>query len=141
VLQTMGVARGSCRKASRARKYRATDGSIFVCVGGPGGTTTVDGKCWNGAPTTSRGAAVETLLPRRSEGIRAVLDLTTPAGKRSESGVGYPHELWRLRWLSRRALDWCETPVCARADQGLNGGASIRRELRETQNPLRREVL
>ena len=49
VLPTMGAGLALLPKGFKGEKYRATDGSIFVCVEG-GGTTTVDGKVLEWGP-------------------------------------------------------------------------------------------
>ena len=69
VLPTMGAWLAMLPKGFKGEPYRATDGTIFVCVEGSG-STTVDGEVWNGARTTSswcrRGSATRTTPPKRS---------------------------------------------------------------------------
>jgi gentisate 1,2-dioxygenase len=49
VLPTMGAGLALLPKGFKGEQYRATDGSIFVCVEGKG-TTTVDGKVLEWGP-------------------------------------------------------------------------------------------
>ena len=80
VLPTMGAWLAMLPKGFKGEPYRATDGTIFVCVEGKG-TTTVDGKVLEWGPNDvfvvpSVEAATSTM---RREGVGAVLDLR-PAG-------------------------------------------------------------
>ena len=56
-------------KGFKGEQYRATDGTIFVCVEGQG-TTTVGDTCSNGARTTCsscrRGSTTRTRRPKQS---------------------------------------------------------------------------
>ncbi len=81
VLPTMGAWLAMLPKGFKGEPYRATDGTIFVCVEGEG-TTTVDGKVLElGSERRLRGAAVEA-LPAQCAGWRgAVLDLRSPGAK------------------------------------------------------------
>ena len=120
VLPTMGAGLALLPKGFKGEQYRATDGSIFVCVEGKG-TTTVDGKVLEWGPERRvRGAAVEALLPQCRERIRAVLDLRPPfAGSARNLARGHPRALGVFVGCHTGRPVWCERRVCARRGPGV----------------------
>ena len=78
VLPTMGADLAMFPKGFKGEKYRATDGTIFVCAEGKGIDHGRRQGARMGAVGRLRGAAVEALRPQCREGVGAVLDLRPP---------------------------------------------------------------
>ncbi len=90
VLPTMGAWLAMLPKGFKGEQYRATDGTIFVCVEGEG-TTTVDGKVLEWGPNDVFVVPPwKKIFAQRVEGIGAVLDLRS-------SGAGSARHLARGR--------------------------------------------
>ena len=87
VLPTMGANLALLPKGFKGEKYRATDGTIFVCVEGQGHHHGRRQGAGVGPERRLRGAAVEALFAQGGEGIGAVLDLRPP----SQEALG----IWR----------------------------------------------
>ena len=79
VMPTMGAHLALLPKDFKGKDYRATDGTIFVCVEGEGTDQGRRQDAGMGPEGRVRRAVVEEVLPQRQEGVGAVLDLR-PAG-------------------------------------------------------------